>query len=42
LAKIGIDVIQFAEPAFNVYIKEVTERGIAALHRASAGVALCT
>jgi 5-methyltetrahydropteroyltriglutamate--homocysteine methyltransferase len=32
LAKIGVDVIQFDEPAFNVYVKEVTEWGIAALH----------
>jgi 5-methyltetrahydropteroyltriglutamate--homocysteine methyltransferase len=35
LAAIGIDVIQFDEPAFNVYMKEVTEWGIAALHRAA-------
>jgi 5-methyltetrahydropteroyltriglutamate--homocysteine methyltransferase len=31
-------VIQFDEPAFNVYIKEVTEWGIAALHRAADGL----
>jgi hypothetical protein len=37
LAKIGVDVIQFDEPAFNVYMKEVTEWGIAALHRAAEG-----
>ncbi len=35
LAKIGVDVIQFDEPAFNVYMNEVTEWGIAALHRAA-------
>jgi 5-methyltetrahydropteroyltriglutamate--homocysteine methyltransferase len=35
LARIGVDVIQFDEPAFNVYMKEVTEWGIAALHRAA-------
>ena len=35
LAGIGIDVIQFDEPAFNVYMKEVTEWGITALHRAA-------
>jgi 5-methyltetrahydropteroyltriglutamate--homocysteine methyltransferase len=34
LAAIGIDVIQFDEPAFNVYLDEVTGWGIAALHRA--------
>src|SRR5258707_1058669 len=39
-AKIGVDVIQFDEPAFNVYMKEVTEWGIAALHRAAEGL-LC-
>jgi 5-methyltetrahydropteroyltriglutamate--homocysteine methyltransferase len=30
----GVDVIQFDEPAFNVYMEEVKEWGIAALHRA--------
>jgi 5-methyltetrahydropteroyltriglutamate--homocysteine methyltransferase len=38
LAKAGVDVIQFDEPAFNVYTKEVTEWGIAALHRAAEGL----
>jgi 5-methyltetrahydropteroyltriglutamate--homocysteine methyltransferase len=38
LAGIGVDVIQFDEPAFNVYMKEVTEWGIAALHRAADGL----
>ncbi len=38
LAADGVDVIQFDEPAFNVYMKEVTEWGIEALHRAIAGV----
>jgi methionine synthase II (cobalamin-independent) len=38
LAKIGVEVIQFDEPAFNVYMKEVTEWGIMALHRASEGL----
>ena len=38
LAAIGIDVIQFDEPAFNVYMKEVSEWGIAALHRAIEGL----
>ena len=42
LVKLGIDVIQFDEPAFNVYTKEVTEWGIAALHRAAEGVSCKT
>lgn len=39
LATIGIDVIQFDEPAFNVYMEAVTQWGIAALERAAAGLA---
>jgi 5-methyltetrahydropteroyltriglutamate--homocysteine methyltransferase len=42
LAADGIDVIQFDEPAFNVYMREVGEWGIAALHRAIEGVAAVT
>ena len=38
LAAIGVDVIQFDEPAFNVYMDEVREWGIAALHRAAEGL----
>jgi len=38
LAEIGVDVIQFDEPAFNVYLDEVEGWGIAALHRAIAGL----
>ena len=38
----GIDVIQFDEPAFNVYFDEVREWGIAALERSRAGVAAKT
>src|ERR1700716_1385422 len=38
----GIDVIQFDEPAFNVYPKEVEDWGIAALHRAIAGLSCTT
>jgi 5-methyltetrahydropteroyltriglutamate--homocysteine methyltransferase len=34
LAADGVDVIQFDEPAFNVYMREVEEWGIQALHRA--------
>jgi 5-methyltetrahydropteroyltriglutamate--homocysteine methyltransferase len=42
LAADGVDVIQFDEPAFNVYMDEVTDWGIAALHRATEGVACTT
>jgi 5-methyltetrahydropteroyltriglutamate--homocysteine methyltransferase len=38
LAAIGVDVIQFDEPAFNVYLDEVTGWGIDALHRAIEGL----
>src|SRR3984885_11369955 len=38
----GVDVIQFDEPAFNVYMKEVTEWGVEALHRATAGLTCTT
>src|SRR4029078_2092253 len=38
----GVDVIQFDEPAFNVYMDDVKEWGIAALHRAIGGVACTT
>jgi len=38
LAAIGVDVIQFDEPAFNVFMEDVKEWGIAALHRAIEGV----
>jgi 5-methyltetrahydropteroyltriglutamate--homocysteine methyltransferase len=34
----GVDVIQFDEPAFNVYMSEVSQWGIEALHRAIAGL----
>jgi 5-methyltetrahydropteroyltriglutamate--homocysteine methyltransferase len=34
----GVDVIQFDEPAFNVFMREVTDWGIEALHRASKGL----
>jgi 5-methyltetrahydropteroyltriglutamate--homocysteine methyltransferase len=34
----GVDVIQFDEPAFNVFMREVTQWGIEALHRASQGL----
>jgi 5-methyltetrahydropteroyltriglutamate--homocysteine methyltransferase len=38
LASLGVDVIQFDEPAFNVYMDDVREWGIEALHRAIEGV----
>ena len=34
----GIDIVQFDEPAFNVYFDEVRDWGIAALERATAGL----
>jgi 5-methyltetrahydropteroyltriglutamate--homocysteine methyltransferase len=42
LAALGVDVIQFDEPAFNVYLDEVVSWGIAALHRAAAGLGCTT
>jgi 5-methyltetrahydropteroyltriglutamate--homocysteine methyltransferase len=42
LAADGVDVVQFDEPAFNVYMDEVATWGIAALQRAAAGVACRT
>jgi 5-methyltetrahydropteroyltriglutamate--homocysteine methyltransferase len=38
----GVDVIQFDEPAFNVYMDQVAEWGIKALHRAIAGLTCTT
>jgi 5-methyltetrahydropteroyltriglutamate--homocysteine methyltransferase len=38
LAAAGADVLQFDEPAFNVYLDEVRDWGIAALHRAIEGL----
>jgi 5-methyltetrahydropteroyltriglutamate--homocysteine methyltransferase len=42
LAAIGVDVIQFDEPAFNVYLDAVATWGIAALHRAIEGLSCKT
>ena len=42
LAADGVDVIQFDEPAFNVYMREVKEWGVEALHRAIAGLSCTT
>ncbi len=38
LEALGVDVIQLDEPAFNVYLDEVAEWGIDALHRAIDGL----
>ena len=38
LAALGVDVVQFDEPAFNVYFDEVRDWGVAALEKARAGV----
>src|SRR5437764_2042230 len=42
LAAVGVDVIQFDEPAFNVYLDEVVGWGIAALERAAQGLSCKT
>ena len=42
LAALGLDVLQFDEPAFNVYLDEVRDWGIEALHRAIEGVGCTT
>ena len=42
LAADGADVVQFDEPAFNVYMADVRDWGIEALHRAIEGVGCTT
>ena len=42
LEKDGVDVIQFDEPAFNVYMNDVKRWGIDALHRAIQGLRCTT
>ncbi|MEX2241987.1 MAG: methionine synthase [Burkholderiales bacterium] len=42
LEKDGVDVIQFDEPAFNVYMDDVKKWGIAALERAAKGLTCTT
>ena len=42
LAADGVDVIQFDEPAFNVFMAEVKDWGIEALHRAIDGLTCTT
>ncbi len=38
----GIDIVQFDEPAFNVYMAEAADWGVAALERAAEGLACTT
>ena len=38
----GVDIIQFDEPAFNVFLDEVPQWGIAALEKAAAGLTCTT
>jgi 5-methyltetrahydropteroyltriglutamate--homocysteine methyltransferase len=42
LAGAGVDVVQFDEPAFNVYLDDVGDWGIEALHRAVDGLTCTT
>jgi len=42
LEALGVDVIQFDEPAFNVFMDDVREWGIEALHRARDGLTCTT
>jgi 5-methyltetrahydropteroyltriglutamate--homocysteine methyltransferase len=42
LEKDGVDVVQFDEPAFNVYMDDVNKWGIAALERAAKGLKCTT
>ena len=38
----GVDIVQFDEPAFNVFLEEVPQWGIAALEKAAAGLTCTT
>ena len=38
----GVDIVQFDEPAFNVYMDEVTQWGVTALERAAQGLTCTT
>jgi 5-methyltetrahydropteroyltriglutamate--homocysteine methyltransferase len=42
LEALGVDVVQFDEPAFNVYLSEVADWGVAALERAARGLTCTT
>ena len=42
LETLGVDVVQFDEPAFNVYMRDVKDWGVAALERAAQGLKCTT
>ena len=42
LEKLGVDVVQFDEPAFNVYLDETVEWGVPALEKAAEGLKCTT
>ncbi len=42
LAALGVDIVQFDEPAFNVYMAEVAQWGMSALERAAQGLTCTT
>ena len=42
LEALGVDVIQFDEPAFNVFMKDVKDWGVEALHKAREGLKCTT
>ena len=42
LEALGVDVVQFDEPAFNVYMRDVKDWGVAALERAAEGLKCTT
>jgi len=42
LAALGVDLIQFDEPAFNVFLDDVVDWGVEALHRAIQGLPCST
>jgi 5-methyltetrahydropteroyltriglutamate--homocysteine methyltransferase len=42
LEKLGVDVVQFDEPAFNVYLKETVDWGVPALEKAAEGLKCTT
>ena len=42
LEKLGVDVVQFDEPAFNVYLRETVEWGVPALEKAAEGLKCTT
>ncbi len=42
LEKLGVDVVQFDEPAFNVYLNETVDWGVPALEKAAEGLKCAT